>query len=161
MFYHPESQTKFPFGAAFNITTVGGEVRQYPSNWLDLSTPEEQMEVGLYKLLQVPVPTYDPDTEFLTTGDIYQESGVWYEGWKVFPLSKEAIEANYKSRKQKRIQEIDEEIKSIELDQLRPSREILLAQIQGLEPPAFSVSKFQSLEAKTQLLRDERKTLCL
>jgi len=58
-----------------------------------------------------------------------------------------------------RVRAIDEELRQIDLDGARPSRDIALAIVAGDPPPSFSVNKLDELEARAVTLREERATL--
>lgn len=58
-----------------------------------------------------------------------------------------------------RIEQIDAELRQIDLDGARPSRDIALAMIAGDTPPSVAVNKLDTLEARAVTLREERATL--
>ena len=54
MFYSTTTQTYINEGTAFKINGV-----QYPANWLNLSTPEEKVEIGLEEVVATNSPAND------------------------------------------------------------------------------------------------------
>ena len=48
MFYHPSTQTYIREGVAFTLNEL-----QYPANWLNLSTPDEKLILGLVEVVTV------------------------------------------------------------------------------------------------------------
>lgn len=59
--------------------------------------------------------------------------------------------------KRKSITEIDLKISTLETKALRPSREITLAQSQGLDAPQEAVDALQEIEAELLTLRTDKK----
>lgn len=66
MFYVQETDTYLPLGKAFSLRGI-----QYPSNWLDLASPEEMAAIGIAPVIQSgerPNPLFFDVTESLEGG---------------------------------------------------------------------------------------------
>lgn len=94
MFYHPATQTRIPEGTAFVLNG-----RQYPANWLNLTSLAEKTAAGIFDLVVQDKPAYNPETQVCTPGAIQYLSNVWTETWDVSPLPTETVAANLAAAK--------------------------------------------------------------
>lgn len=89
MFYNPDTDTKIPEGAAFKLGH-----KQFPDNWLNLSTAKEKKDEGIFDLVIANQPVYNPRSQTCTEGPIVKINKVWTATWVVSRIAEEVLERN-------------------------------------------------------------------
>jgi hypothetical protein len=89
MFYHIDTQTFIPENSSFNINGT-----QYPQNWLNLSTPDDKIEHGIFEVTEDPAPPYNPITEYITENPILLFDGKVIRNYTINTHTQEIIDHN-------------------------------------------------------------------
>lgn len=89
VYYDPINQQRIPQGLAFKLNDI-----QYPANWLTQATEQDANGIGLYELVTLPQPSFDPITQGCHQAGIVQNGNKYEQTWLVYDLSPEQIAAN-------------------------------------------------------------------
>ena len=100
--------------------TIGQLRRDNPNVSFPKDIPQSTLEAfGVYEVRELPRPTYNPETHYLTASDFYQVDNQWQIHYNLEPLLRAQVEQTMRAKRDNLLNQSDW-IVAVSYEQLNP-----------------------------------------